>query len=898
MLRAARAAPTSPSRSRQRQPTASLSPWNPSIPIRFAPESIQHTRSTTAEPAQSKGWQPGDPILFDQRGNQPQPSHQVQNKGKGKQAASVDQRRSPPVSPARTSINTTQATISSSPRFSLLSNTTSNTSTQSWGLLSHRWEPPSPSLSSTSLADRSTSTMRFSPSRSYARLSAASGTGELRRPESPFRGGGAEMEEMLEVEFGSFTGAMDEFGNGKVDMGVQAGTPWARRKARGERDEMSHSPFPFPSPMQPVQLGGSQLPPVLSQAQVDDLLEGIDFDDEMDLEFELSVSEGNDSAASFHSALDSPLPLSLPKASPPPPPRSPNFSLRTRHPRHAPPSPLSDNLEEDLFSPQPIPHAQARRAHSPPPRHGSPISASSFYPPPLLTASRSNPGAQARAFSTSAPREELSREEMMAALEAEAEEGVSSEIEFLEPRRATAAARREVETLVLSEEEGDSEEVEILPPPSSSRIKPPSSIATSKPTSTSTAVPPKPSSSSGWFTKPSPSTSTSVPAPSRPAPRARPPPKEGTLAYKKALAASRKAEATASLRAQYPRDFRWERWGVKRARMIYSRDEEEVERVVRGMKGPLGFDLEWEPSTRRGVENKTAVVQLCDEETILIVHLAQMKRFPPLLKAVLEDPEIIKLGVQIAGDARKLTRDYPGFAPRGLLELNNVAKTVDPDRFKGQTGLVGLQKLVGVYLDHYLSKEGGVRMGKWGEELGEEQLYYAANDVFSSLHVFLALQSLAAESESEGSTSSASYLYHVSSNISTASSFRPPLKPSGLHALPSHNAPLTTLSTSPGSSRRLSPTPRQLEAYTLFHTSTLPIDEVALQMEIKPLSVVWGLLNCLSTVEGSEFEIDERRVLEAVEEVGGVEVHRRMAEEGREVLERCRERLRERGVEV
>lgn len=81
------------------------------------------------------------------------------------------------------------------------------------------------------------------------------------------------------------------------------------------------------------------------------------------------------------------------------------------------------------------------------------------------------------------------------------------------------------------------------------------------------------------------------------------------------------------------------------------------------------------------------------------------------------------LSIVKTGDARKITRDYPGFAPRGLLELNNVAKTVDPDRFKGKTGLVGLQKLVGVYLDHYLSKDGGVRMGKWGDELGEEQVY-------------------------------------------------------------------------------------------------------------------------------------------------------------------------------
>lgn len=70
-------------------------------------------------------------------------------------------------------------------------------------------------------------------------------------------------------------------------------------------------------------------------------------------------------------------------------------------------------------------------------------------------------------------------------------------------------------------------------------------------------------------------------------------------------------------------------------------------------------------------QGKTALVQVCDERTILLVQVARMKSeqypssqvsrivlklvfcfaaFPNSLKAFIEDPTKIKLGVQIAGE--------------------------------------------------------------------------------------------------------------------------------------------------------------------------------------------------------------------------------------------------------
>lgn len=130
--------------------------------------------------------------------------------------------------------------------------------------------------------------------------------------------------------------------------------------------------------------------------------------------------------------------------------------------------------------------------------------------------------------------------------------------------------------------------------------------------------------------------------------------------------------------------------------IIYSTKEVEIKKVLEGMKGPLAFDLEWPVSNRRGVEFPTALAQVCDESTILLVHVAKMakKTLSPSLKALLENPEITKLGVMISGDGKKIERDF-GVKCQGLFELNDSVKNFDGARWKARSRIVGLQDLVG-----------------------------------------------------------------------------------------------------------------------------------------------------------------------------------------------------------
>lgn len=304
--------------------------------------------------------------------------------------------------------------------------------------------------------------------------------------------------------------------------------------------------------------------PSMSQAEVDNLLEGlvegIDFDDD----WEMSL-ENDASVESFKSALSSPSkpPSSAAKS-------NPKVSLRSR--TLTSPSPLSDNSATDLFSP--VTYASNCRA-------SSPILAFSFYPP------------SARAFSTTSKDDDLSAQEMMEALD----EGVSDEVEIISRAPTLKGKGKQVVEL-----DSDDDEVEIIP-----RVAAPLRIA---------------SSSSGWFTKPASLAAAPAPPPVKPKPAP-----HASARAKLSSQKARRAEQDQLLRQKYPRDFHWTRWGARRARRVYTVDEAEVERELAAMKGPVGFDLEWEPTNRRGQkENPTALAQVADEQTILLIHIARMKR--------------------------------------------------------------------------------------------------------------------------------------------------------------------------------------------------------------------------------------------------------------------------------
>lgn len=65
-------------------------------------------------------------------------------------------------------------------------------------------------------------------------------------------------------------------------------------------------------------------------------------------------------------------------------------------------------------------------------------------------------------------------------------------------------------------------------------------------------------------------------------------------------------------------------------------------------RGHVGFDLEWRPSFVKGEpEHPVALIQIATRDDVYLFQISTMSSFPSQLKALLENPLIMKVGVGI-----------------------------------------------------------------------------------------------------------------------------------------------------------------------------------------------------------------------------------------------------------
>ncbi|KAG8910390.1 hypothetical protein FRC01_006362 [Tulasnella sp. 417] len=186
----------------------------------------------------------------------------------------------------------------------------------------------------------------------------------------------------------------------------------------------------------------------------------------------------------------------------------------------------------------------------------------------------------------------------------------------------------------------------------------------------------------------------------------------------------------------------------------YITSSDEANDALTGLKGPVGFDMEWVVVFRRGaIPRKTALIQIADRTKIMLFHVSRMSEFPSKLIEVIEDPDIIKTGVNITGDAKKLFTDW-GIQAQGIVELATLAWQVDRQTMESngiKTGWTTLANMVGMYLGRVLPK-GAERTSNWEKPLDELQMEYAANDAHCGLAVYEKLQAKAEAAKIDMST--------------------------------------------------------------------------------------------------------------------------------------------------
>ena len=172
--------------------------------------------------------------------------------------------------------------------------------------------------------------------------------------------------------------------------------------------------------------------------------------------------------------------------------------------------------------------------------------------------------------------------------------------------------------------------------------------------------------------------------------------------------------------------------------VVYTSDKLEVEnwlkaRIKDCSVSAIGCDIEWKPQIvskkNGGTENPTAVLQLGTEKSCLVLHIYHMIKLPKLLKRILKDTKITKVGSGIENDGFKLERDR-GLVLKGLADIQLMAKANYPSMLK-----TGLQALADRFLGIKLDKTAA--FSDWEMfPLQDRQIEYAALDAWVALKIF------------------------------------------------------------------------------------------------------------------------------------------------------------------
>lgn len=144
----------------------------------------------------------------------------------------------------------------------------------------------------------------------------------------------------------------------------------------------------------------------------------------------------------------------------------------------------------------------------------------------------------------------------------------------------------------------------------------------------------------------------------------------------------------------------------------------------------IGFDTETRPSFKAGVSYNVSLIQLSTADTCYLIRLCSVKMERCLMK-ILESKKTLKVGVDVQGDIRNLSK-IRHFRAGGFVELQ---KEVEAFGIEDKS----LRKMAAIILGVGVSK--AQRLSNWeAKELTAAQLRYAATDAWICLEMYNKLQ--------------------------------------------------------------------------------------------------------------------------------------------------------------
>ena len=173
----------------------------------------------------------------------------------------------------------------------------------------------------------------------------------------------------------------------------------------------------------------------------------------------------------------------------------------------------------------------------------------------------------------------------------------------------------------------------------------------------------------------------------------------------------------------------------------------------------VGFDIEWKPwGNPYSIKQNASLIQLACENRIALFHIALFpgtkpeKLMPPNLRAVLESPNITKVGVAIKSDFKRLEK-YLEIQAEGVFELSRLHNLVewyevDPSKVSNRLVKLATQVLQHLHLPLYKGEAledepdvtESVRESDWSKQLDRQQIHYAAGDAYVGFRLYHVLE--------------------------------------------------------------------------------------------------------------------------------------------------------------
>ena len=105
---------------------------------------------------------------------------------------------------------------------------------------------------------------------------------------------------------------------------------------------------------------------------------------------------------------------------------------------------------------------------------------------------------------------------------------------------------------------------------------------------------------------------------------------------------------------------------------------------------------------------------------------------------ILENPEILKIGIGFPGNDQGRMKSQWNIEPKGLVDIRHVVRKFKPEAVAQKSGADHLAKeILGIKLDFKGHKDWKFHEMWESENLDENQIEYAANDVLTAMAIVL-----------------------------------------------------------------------------------------------------------------------------------------------------------------